>query len=395
MKIKNIALASLMLLMPVSALAEKIVSYTATSKVSQKDADKLALEGVAMQISSSVNATSELRKSQDAAGEVSTTYNSQLSVASNVLLKGAKIVAGPKKNGTFQSTVTVDVDQLTSKIKFDLEKLRKQMTSRDSVIRLNMLDGDYQMVTADMLKLEKLVDEYDGLLESLSFFEKVGSELQLNSTLDELTEFLMSSLSTVNMDAKLTGEGVEVSISDFAGPIANFPVVLTQDKKNLLSDKTRNDGKVVFPLSKIAAKKASGEVVAHFDLNYKFVRQAALPTKTVTYQAASSGCRVELSCEGDVAECGALQSFLTDAGVAVSSGEGLPQLSAKLSFSDKPNSGKTLYTSRGTVAFKFGNTELVEQPQGVGKDAESAHIKAISKMSAPKILNVLSKENCK
>ncbi len=379
---------------PALAMAANVITYTATSKISQKDADKKALEGAAMQISSSVKASVETHLTEDKDGNVQSTFESKKSVTSNVLLKGAKISTS-KQDGVFQSTVTVDLEQLASKILLDLNQSRDQMKSLDSIIRLDMIDRNYRKMASDMVLLEKKVDDYEELLENLSYFQPISGSLKLESTLGELTEFLMSSMSTIKMDASMTKNALVVTVSDFAGPITNFPVVLTQEKKNLASEKTNGKGVASFPLKTVMKNMPSGEVVVLPDMNFRFVRQSALVTKTVSYQSAKTGCKYRLACDGGVAECGALQSFLMETGLNISSNSGWPELSATMNFSDKPNSAKSLFTSRATIVLKYGKTEMVEQPQGVGKDEESAHMKAISKMPATKILNTFAAKGCK
>ena len=185
--------AKILFLLPAVAMAANLVTYTATSKVSQKDADKKAMEGVALQISSNVKSSFETRTIEKKDGSIESTADSKKSVSTNVLLKGAKIVPGAKKNGMFQSTVTVDLDMLASKILLDLEQSKIQIKSLDSLVRLDMLDRDYRKMESDMIKLEKLTDDYNALLDNLSYIQAVPKELMLESTLNELTEFLISS----------------------------------------------------------------------------------------------------------------------------------------------------------------------------------------------------------
>ncbi len=374
------------------SIAANLVTYTATSNVSQKDADKKALEGAAMQIGAKVDSEMETRVSEKADGSIEKTTDSKKTVSTNVLLKGAKIVPGPKQNGMFQSTVTVDLDQLASKILLDLNQIKVQMKSKDSLIRLDMLDRDYRKMEADMIQLEKLAGQYNDQLEALSFVQAVPKELQLETTMGELTEFLISSMQTVKLETGEKDGNLRVIVTDFAGPIANFPVALTQDGKNVAVAKTDAKGVVNFNLKKIKNLKPSGDVTVHADMNFKFVRQSALQNVNVTYGAKKTGVAYRLSCKGTATECGALQKFLTDAGLTIADQAGLPELSVTLEFSDKDNSAKTLTTSRATVKFSCASKELVEQPQGVGRDAETAHVKAISKLSAFKILGTFASE---
>ena len=371
------------------ALAANIVTYTATSKVSQKDADKKALEGVALQVGAQVKSSFETHTVENADGSIESTADSKKSVSTNVLLKGAKVQVGPKKNGMFQSTVSVDLDQLASKILLDLEQARTQMKSKDSLIRLDMLDRDYRKMEGDMIVLEKLARTYDELLENLSYVQKVPKEFRLESTLGELTEFLISSMQTVNLEVSEADGMLRVVVSDFAGPIANFPLVLSQDKKDVLNAKTGADGVATFKLKGTKKLKPAGEVTVHADMNFKFVRQSALQNKTVSYGAQKTGKSFRLECSGSTAECGALQKFMTDAGLSIADRSELPKISASFEFSDKFNSSRSLCTSRATIKLKYGENELVEQPQGVGRDAEAAHVKAVSKLSASQIVDLV------
>lgn len=372
------------------ALAANTVTYTATSKESQKDADKKALEGAAMQIGAKVDAKMETRLSESADGSIQKTTDSKKSVSTNILLKGAKIQPGPKQNGMFQSTVTVDLDQLASKILLDLDQVKVQMKSKDSLIRLDMLDRDYRKMEADMIQLEKMADQYNDHLEALSFVQAVPKELQLETTMGELTEFLISSMQSVKLEAEEKDGNLRVVVSDFAGPIALFPVALTQEGKNVAVAKTDAKGVVSFNLKKNKKLKPSGDLVVHADMNFKYVRQSALQNVSISYGAKKTGVAYRLACKGAVAECGALQKFLMDAGLSIADKAGLPELSVTLEFSDKDNSSKTLTTSRATVKFSCADKELVDQPQGVGRDAEAAHVKAISKLSASRILETFA-----
>ena len=190
-------LISLLCFLPIVSLAQNEVSYTATSKVSQKDADKKAMEGVALQIGAQVTYTFETQTIEKSDGSIERTADSKKTVSTNILLKGAKISVGERQGGLYKSTVSVDLDQLSSKVLLDLEQIRKQMKSKDSLVRLDMLDRDYRKMETDMIALEKLVVSYNEQIENLSFLKKVPKELLLESTLGELTEFLISSMSSL------------------------------------------------------------------------------------------------------------------------------------------------------------------------------------------------------
>ena len=170
----------------------EILTYTASSKKSQKEADQLALEGLAKQLRTKVSSEFETRTKEDESGKVTSSAKSVKNTSTNMVLKGAKVTPGAKSGGKFQSTATIDTDQMASKILVDLESIRKDMKAKDSIVRLDMMDGDYRKMGVDMLALEKLADTYNQNLEDLSCVQKIPANLRLESTIGELTEYLVS-----------------------------------------------------------------------------------------------------------------------------------------------------------------------------------------------------------
>lgn len=377
------------------AAAENLLTYTASSKVSQKDADQKALDGVAKQMSTRVKSEMETRKSEDAKGNITETADMFKGSYTNVVLKGAKIVPGPKKDNQFTSTVSVDLDQLASKILLDLETIRNDVKEKEKVVRVSLKAHDYYKTSVDMSTLEKLVDRYNEELENLSCVQGVPADLKLDTRLNALSEFFMDNLQSLQMETELSSEALIVSVKDYAKPVAFMPIALVQDRKNLVVEKTDDKGQAIFDLKDVMSRKPSGEVTVLPDLKFKYVRLASIVSKTVAYSAEKRDCAYRLTCKGETAECGALRKFMLESGFSFVDAASAPELVATLDFSDKANSGKTLYTSKGTISLKSGDVEMVEQPQGVGRDSESAHVKAITKLPATKILQAFVNKNCK
>lgn len=380
--LKTFSLALAVFAGSVSLAQAEVLTYTASSKVSQKDADNLALEGLSRQLRTKVSSDFAVRTTEDKDGKVTQTSESFKNASSNFVVKGARIKAGPKKGGMYQSTASVDTDQMASKILLDLSTLQSQIKAKDSVIRGDMLDGDYRKLNSDMTDLEKMVIVYDENLDLLSCLQKIPAELKLESTLGELSEFLKSSMSTLNIETDLNTENLVVTITDYAGPVAYFPVALTQDGKDLAHAKTGEDGVALFPLAEVKKNKPSGDVTVHADLSVKYVRQSDVVTKTVHYESELSGCSYNVRCKGPVEACAALKKFMNDAGVTAVDDPKLPPFDAELVFTDKANTAKTLYTSRATISLKVGKVTMTETLQGVGRDAASAQVKAVQKLPA-------------
>lgn len=385
---KLIAVLTLALVACASAAT---VSYTAVSKKSQKDADQLAMDGLAKQLRSRVESEFAVTTTEDASGKISESVVSKKKVSTDIVIKGAKIAPGPKQNGVFQSTASVDTEQMASKIRVDLAALQDKMKEQDPIIRKDILNGDYRKMTTDMIAFEKLADEYALNLENLSCLQPIPAELKLETAMGKLVDFVVSNLASVKMETDLTGEALVVTITDVAGPVEFFPIALTQDNKDLAHEKTNAEGEAVFSIAQIKKKKPTGEVTVHADLNFKYVRTANFITQTVSYASDKSSCTFNFVCDGPEEACGALQKYLNDSGIPTLDKAGLPKLEAKLTSSDKLNGNKSLCTSRVTATLQSGKVQMTENAQGVGRDANSAQAKAVQKLPATKIFETFTK----
>ena len=364
----------------------EVLTYTATSKKSQKEADQLALEGLAKQLRTKVSSEFETTVKEDSKGKVTSTAKGMKSTSTSMTLKGAKLTQGPKSKGAFQSTATIDTDLMASKILMDLNSIRAQMKSKDSIIRFDMVDRDYRKMGVDMVALEKLADSYTELLEDLSCVQKIPKEMKLESTLGELKEYLISGMSSLKIETDLTSEALMVTVTDFAGPVKGFPLALTQDSRDIAHEKTNDEGEAVFSLAQVKKLHPAGEVMVHADLNFRYVRAAVLLSQTVRYDSEKAACTYRLACDGPVEAC-----FLADAGITLLDKESLPALNAKLQFTDKMNTSKTLCTSRGTVTLGAFEQQTTESVQGVGRDEGIAQATAVKKLPATKLNQMFGK----
>lgn len=367
------------------------VTYTATSKKSQKEADMLALEGLAKQLRTNVSSEFVTEVKEDAKGNVTSTAKSTKNTSTNMVLKGAKVTPGPKTNGKFQSTATIDTDQMASKILVDLDAIRKDMKAKDSIIRLDMFDRDYRKMGVDMVALEKLADRYNESLEDLSCVQKVPAEMKLESTLGELKEYLVSGMSSLKFETDLTSEALIVTVADYMGPVVGFPLALTQDSRDIAHEKTNEEGEAVFSLAQVKKLHPSGDVTVHADLNFRYVRQSAVISKTVHYDTDVAACSYTLECEGPTEACGALRGHLIASGISISDKASLPKMKAKITSADKMNTSKTLCTSRITVAIEAGKQSISEQAQGVGRDEGIAQATAVKKVNATRLHDTFKK----
>jgi len=385
----KLLIASLLAL--VTFASADILTYTATSKKSQKEADNLALEGLAKQLRTKVSSEFETRVSEDEKGNVKSSAKGVKNTSTNMVLKGAKVSHGAKSGGKYQSTATIDTDQMASKILVDLEAIRKEMHAMDSIIRLDMVDGDYRKMGVDMLSLEKMADRYNQNLEDLSCVQKVPKEMKLESTIGELTEYLISGMSSIKMETDLTSEALIVTVTDFNGPMVGFPLALTQDGKDIAHEKSNEEGEAVFSLAQVKKLHPSGDVTVHADLSFRYVRKSAVVSRSVHYTSDKAACAYFLECEGPMEACGALRGHLQESGISISDSKSLPKMKATISSSDRMNSSKTLCTSRITLSLEAGKQSITEAAQGVGRDQGIAQATAVKKVNATKLHDTFGK----
>ena len=161
MNIKSLILCACLAVAP--ALAGKIVTYTATSTVSQEEANNSAMAGVAKQIKSQVSATQTLTKYEDindGKSILGETYRAKSNVKSNVVLKGVKVVPIKVDKG-FKATATLDMDEFTASLQFRLKTLQQDIAKLEKSARKAIDTRTYANAASDLEIAEDKVNEYN------------------------------------------------------------------------------------------------------------------------------------------------------------------------------------------------------------------------------------------
>ena len=135
MNIKKFAF--LLLSLSVAAFAGKVITYTASSEVSQEQANNTAIAGVAKQVSSTVVTDDKLRTEDVSAGgkeKISQTYTSNKNVKTNVDLKWVKVTPLPKDGKKFRATATLDVDEMTNNIRLQMATAKEKLAKYEQMM---------------------------------------------------------------------------------------------------------------------------------------------------------------------------------------------------------------------------------------------------------------------
>ena len=152
------------------AFAGKVVTYTATSDVSQEEANNTAMAGVAKQISARVQAKQTLEKKETtAAGKssISENYRSQSNVESNVKIKGV-VVTPIKVSKGYKATATLDLDEYTADIQLQMKTIKQELTALESSIREGKSKRQYAVAVNALNQAKEKIRTYDNLVEQLS-----------------------------------------------------------------------------------------------------------------------------------------------------------------------------------------------------------------------------------
>ena len=152
MNFKSIFLCACLAAIP--AMAGKIVTYTATSKISQEEANNSAIAGVAKQVKSKVSATQKQTKYEDIYNGESTlgeTYRANNTVKSNVVLKGVKVVPVKMEKGKgYKATATLDMDEFTADLRFRLNSIKQELADLEKSSKQAFNDRIYINVVNDL-----------------------------------------------------------------------------------------------------------------------------------------------------------------------------------------------------------------------------------------------------
>ena len=238
MNIKSLILCACLSVVP--AMAGKVVTYTATSKVSQEEANNAAIAGVAKQVKSKISATQKQTKFEDIENGKSTlgeTYRANNTVKSNVVLKGVKVVPVKADKG-FKATATLDMDEFTADLQFRLKSLKQEIADLEKSARQALEDRIYINVANDLAEAEEKVNEHNYYLLQLAEVYPLDDSHRLQHSLPEVEKVLVERLSSVTIestagDIELTRPEMptwNVVVKDSLGPLPSFPLVARQSR---------------------------------------------------------------------------------------------------------------------------------------------------------------------
>ena len=389
MNIKSLILCACLAVVP--AMAGKIVTYTATSTVSQEEANNSAMAGVAKQIKSQVSATQTLTKYEDineGKSVLGETYRAKSNVKSNVVLKGVKVVPIKVDKG-FKATATLDMDEFTASLQFRLKTLQQDIAKLEKSAHKALDNRTYANAASDLEIAEDKVNEYNFYLQQLADVYPLNDSHRLQHALPEIEKLLVERLSSITITTtaepnfeltKAEMPSWNVIVKDSIGPVPNFPLIARQSK-TLSERRTQKNGIATFKLRNVNFEKGPYEIIVEPNLSLELLKKTGLRNALeVPYRVKISRCAIKLYCEMEANVCSALENALSKKSIFVTEDEEstVPELSVEIENTFRGRLG-FISSFDFTIAIKGEGVNFFTTGKGVGKTEAAATLSAIKK----------------
>lgn len=382
---------ALLLSLAMTAFAGKVITYTASSAVSQEEANNTAMAGVAKQVSSQVIVDDRLNTSDVTAGDkekISQSYSSSKNVKSDVNLKWIKVTPLSKEGKRFRATATLDVDEMTNNIRLQMADIKARVNKLEADGRAALDASRYDEAVRCLMNAVSLLSPYGELKKQLAEVFTLDESFNLNHDLSGFKSLLVSRLGNISIQAvpakpvltKDIIENLDITVLDSKGVVTDFPLKAVQDGKKLGERRTQDNGIASFTLQNV--NFTSGTLAVSFvpDFPREVLKAAGLEQGfLVQYEVKQKSCNVRLDCKGNSDGCKALQGQLVKNAIFVGDGAGLPLLKAEVSSTPK-NSLNQLLSFDVNVSITGDKVGFVKSSKGVGKTEGEAVGKAIGKM---------------
>lgn len=397
MNLKILALSVLMMIP--AAFAGKVVTYTATSRVSQEEANNAAMAGVAKQISSQVKTSQTLSKAETTANgksNYSENYSSQSNVQSNLKIKGITVKPEPAEKG-YKATATLDMDEYTADIQFKIKTIQQDVAKYERMAKQAMDDRLYLDAVNAVTAAKPLIADHKYLVAQLGQIYTINDSHRLQHNIPAIESDLINRLSEIKIQGPQTMNITkpempdwDVVVSDRQGPIPNFPVIARQARKLLAQRRTDSDGSVTFSLKSVNFDKGPYVIIVEPDLDMDLLKAAGLYQKfELSYKAAQSRCSVRLQCDEADNVCNAIEKKMAKKSIYNDDVPGAPDLKVKITATE----GKTLnisptvtrITYNVDLSIKGGDVSFITSASDNGKNESEAVVKAIGKMDFNKL----------
>ena len=377
------------------AFAGKVVTYTATSNVSQEEANNSAMAGVAKQISSRIQAKQTLEKSETTASgklTLSEKYRSQSNIESNVKIKGIAVKPIKTDKG-FKATATLDMDEYTADIQFQMKSIKQDLSKLESNIRDGLKNRQYAASVNGIEQAKEKIQAYDYLVEQLSAIYHINDTHRLQHDIPSLETELQKKLSKIRIEGPKENFTIgmpempawDVTVYDAAGPVENFPIRAKQGFQTLLERRTQANGTATFNLRNVNFDKGPYVIVVEPNFSDELLSATGLSNKfELSYKVNQTRCSIHINCNELANICSALEKKLSQKSIFIDEDTKGPSLDLKITTTEekalKVSDNLTRFSYSVDLSLKKKGINFITSAKETGKNATDATIKAIGKM---------------
>ncbi|MCQ2060743.1 MAG: hypothetical protein MJY47_04050 [Fibrobacter sp.] len=385
----------LCLIIAIPSFAGKVITYTATSKVSQEDANNMAMAGVAKQIVSQVSTDQTLGKSEtikDGNTNFVETFSDITNVTSDLKLKGITVVPAKTDGKSFKATATLDMDELTADIQFQMKGIKQEIAHRETAAANAIKNHLYSDAAAEILTAEGLVPQYEKLVQKLGTIYPINESHRLTHNIPELHKNLVDKLSTI----KITGPAAVITLKsdaplewniqvvDNEGLVAKFPLVANQGRNTLAQKRTDANGIAQFSVAKTDRSQGKNSINIIPDIPLGFLKEAGIgEALTISYTVEVSKCNIQLECTQSKSFCSALKNILQKKNIFAGNEAGAPRVQAQYTATEKNTlnvGSSTMKSYNVEVSFQGASIDFTTSAKGVGNDESSAVAASLKQM---------------
>lgn len=320
-----------------SAFAGKIITYTASSRESQEDANNAAMAGVAKQVSAQIKVNQTLDKEEVSVGQKSQmteSYKSNSKVLSDIKIKGITVTPQPAEKG-FKATATLDLDEFTADIQFKMKAIQTEIAKYEEQVQMALKERRYASAVEAIQNAEPLPKKYKTLISELGKVYPINESHQLKQNLSLLKDDIIRQLSGI----KITGPSqsfvltkpempaFDIFVTDKEGPVENFPLTALQGRNSLALASTSAEGSANMKLRDINIQRGPYVIVIEPNLPEEYLSAAGLKNKMeIEFKVTQTRCAVSVSCNEDQSICSQLGKSLAKKGIFLEDSDNVPSL---------------------------------------------------------------------
>lgn len=393
-------LCALILLVLVPCESRTIV-FSAISKVSAEEADKLALAGIAVQIRANVETSRQTEKTEvfeNGHPELRTNYSESVSVTSGVPLSGVSFEREMLANGQWKTVATFDTEKAVAAFRRKLLQSRQEAAILRDEIKASIEAGDVRKAAFSLSDLGILQREFKKTYSQMEVFETPDESCSFGVDVRRLGNELDSMIENIGMT--FVGKNALCDFCDTIGPISvrvessrkplrNVVVTAVVGKEILALEETDSSGVANFFL--VVGELLPGENRIDFRIRSpRLVLEEKLPELHINYRSGSGTCGYSLVCSAEENLCPRIARLLSAAGFKQK--ENAAPLYVRAAFQKRgvfEDGPQPLFRADFSLDISGENVEFQRRVQGVGTSEFQALENAFQKIRPENIRRFL------